>query len=158
MLQKKKKVLLNLVADKMEKSDSFKYYPPSEKESKNSWNARIGLGASDRRLAFSRQASFDQSREPHTPVSIDLNDPAKALLGRSISSIDIPPGFLYSLEEKDKFSGGGNESAETFSVLRMVRSGNRYMKRLFLMISLNVAYSTTELAIGLFTGRVGENI
>lgn len=29
------------------------------------------------------------------------------------------------------------------------------MRRLFLMISLNVAYSTAELAIGLFTGRVG---
>lgn len=29
------------------------------------------------------------------------------------------------------------------------------MKRLFLLISLNVAYSTAELAIGLFTGRVG---
>lgn len=29
------------------------------------------------------------------------------------------------------------------------------MKRLFLLISLNVAYSTAELLIGLFTGRVG---
>lgn len=35
------------------------------------------------------------------------------------------------------------------------RSGNRYMKRLFWLISLNVAYSTAELAIGLFTGRIG---
>lgn len=32
------------------------------------------------------------------------------------------------------------------------------MKRLFLLISLNVAYSTAELAIGLFTGRVGMNL
>ncbi|PRQ51518.1 putative cation efflux protein [Rosa chinensis] len=37
----------------------------------------------------------------------------------------------------------------------MLRSGNRHMKRLFLLISLNVAYSTAELCIGLFTGRVG---
>ncbi|KAG8634360.1 metal tolerance protein C2 [Manihot esculenta] len=41
------------------------------------------------------------------------------------------------------------------SIFRVVRSGNRQMKRLFMMISLNVAYSTVELGIGLFTGRVG---
>lgn len=41
------------------------------------------------------------------------------------------------------------------SVIRAVRSGNRAMKKLALMISLNLAYSTTELMIGLFTGRVG---
>lgn len=148
----------------MEKSDSFKYYTPSETEHQNSWNAGFGIGASDRRLAFSRQASFDQSREPHTPISINLNDPAKPLLSRSVSSIDIPPGFFYSLDEKDKFSGEGNGSADKFSVLlfvssvfRIMRSGNRYMKRLFVMISLNVAYSTAEFTIGLFTGRVGKH-
>ncbi|XP_062168026.1 metal tolerance protein C2 [Alnus glutinosa] len=146
----------------MEKSDSFKFYTPSETEHQNSWNAGFGIGASDRRLAFSRQASFDQSREPHTPISINLNDPAKPLLSRSVSSIDIPPGFFYSLDENDTFSGEGNGSADKFSVLlfvssvfRILRSGNRYMKRLFVMISLNVAYSTAELTIGLFTGRVG---
>jgi zinc transporter 5/7 len=148
----------------MEKCDSFKFYTPSETEHQNSWNAGFGIGASDRRLAFSRQASFDQSREPHTPISINLNDPAKPLLSRSVSSIDIPPGFFYSLDEKDTFSGEGNGSADKFSVLlfvssvfRILRSGNRYMKRLFVMISLNVAYSTAELTIGLFTGRVGKH-
>ncbi|XP_041024584.1 metal tolerance protein C2 [Juglans microcarpa x Juglans regia] len=146
----------------MEKSDSFKYYQPSEKESQNSWNAGFGLSVSDRRLAFSRQASFDQAREPHTPVSINLNDPEKPLLARSVSSIDIPTGPFYSLDESNKYSGEGNGSAQkfsflsfVFSILRIMRSGNRYMKRLFVMISLNVAYSTAELVIGLFTGRVG---
>ena len=43
-----------------------------------------------------------------------------------------------------------------FSLFRNVRAGHRYMKRLFFMISLNVAYSTVELLIGLFTGRVGK--
>ncbi|EEF31669.1 cation efflux protein/ zinc transporter, putative [Ricinus communis] len=38
---------------------------------------------------------------------------------------------------------------------RVLRSGNRQMKRLLTLISLNVAYSTAELGIGLFTGRVG---
>lgn len=72
------------------------------------------------------------------------------------------PGKPYLLEESEAF-GDGNGSDETFSVLklvlglfRVVRFGNRYMKRLLLLISLNVAYSTTELAIGLFTGRVGN--
>lgn len=115
---------------KMEKSDSFKY-------SQN-------FGISDRRLAFSRQASFSQSR-----------DPTKPLLSRTVSSIDIPPGFDY-------FSGEGKESVQKFSlsffvssIFGILRYGNRYMKRLFVMISLNVAYSTAELAIGLITGRVG---
>lgn len=138
----------------MEKSDSFKYYAPAETDSQSSWNTGFGLDVSDRRLAFARQPSFDQSREPHTPVSINLNDTAKPLLSRSVSSIDIPPGFF----ENDKFSSAGNGSAEKFSLLsffRIIRSGNRYMKRLFVMISLNVAYSTAELTIGLFTGRIG---
>ncbi|XP_023903472.1 metal tolerance protein C2 [Quercus suber] len=124
----------------MDKSDSFKYYTSSGKDSQNSRNSDFGLGSTDRRLAFSRQASFSQS---------------KPLLSRSVSSIDIPPGF-------DNFYGESKGPAEKFSVslfvssaFRILRTGNRYMKRLFLMISLNVAYSTSELAIGLFTGRVG---
>jgi solute carrier family 30 (zinc transporter), member 5/7 len=40
-------------------------------------------------------------------------------------------------------------------VVRGVANGSRPMKRLALMISLNVAYSMIELLIGLFTGRVG---
>ncbi|XWS43247.1 hypothetical protein CRYUN_Cryun16bG0086500 [Craigia yunnanensis] len=36
-----------------------------------------------------------------------------------------------------------------------MRTGNQQMKRLLIMISLNVAYSTAELAIGLFTDRMG---
>ncbi|KAL6136549.1 hypothetical protein ACLB2K_061844 [Fragaria x ananassa] len=129
----------------MEQSNSFK-------NPQTPWSSdRIGLGATDRRLAFSRQAS------------INLNDSSSAttpFLSRSVSSIDVPPG-AYS-DENDKLFGQGRVSVEklTFlivfdSVFRILRSGNRYMKRLFLLISLNVAYSTAELCIGLFTGRVG---
>ncbi|XP_068341967.1 metal tolerance protein C2-like [Pyrus communis] len=136
----------------MDKSNSFK-------ASQNPWSADFGLGATDRRLAFSRQVSFQQHREPpHTPVSINLNDSEAS---RSVSSIDVPPG-AYLTEESDKIFGGRSVSAEKLSVLvvfesvfRILRSGNRYMKRLFLLISLNVAYSTVELFIGLFTGRIG---
>lgn len=78
-----------------------------------------------------------------------------------MSSIDVPPG-AYLTEESDKLFGDRSVSAEKLSVLvlfesvfRILRSGNRYMKRLFLLISLNVAYSTVELFIGLFTGRIG---
>ncbi|KAB2608087.1 metal tolerance protein C2 [Pyrus ussuriensis x Pyrus communis] len=140
----------------MDKSNSFK-------ATQNPWSADFGLGATDRRLAFSRQASFQQYREPpHTPVSINLNDSeAKPFLSRSVSSIDVPPGE-YLTEESDKLFGDRSVSAEKLSVLvlfesvfRILRSGNRYMKRLFLLISLNVAYSTVELFIGLFTGRIG---
>uniref|UniRef100_A0A2N9FTE3 peptidylprolyl isomerase n=1 Tax=Fagus sylvatica TaxID=28930 RepID=A0A2N9FTE3_FAGSY len=76
----------------MEKSDSFKY----------SQNFKIDL--SDRRLAFSRQASFNQSR-----------DPTKPLLSRTASSIDIPLGFDY-------FSGEGKESVQKFSLSFFVSS------------------------------------
>lgn len=140
----------------MEKSNSFK-------GPQNPWSADLGLGTSDRRLAFSRQASFQQYHEPHTPVSINLNDSeATPFLSRSVSSIDVPPG-AYLAEENDKLFGERRVSAEKLSVLlvfesvfRILRSGNRYMKRLFLLISLNVAYSTAELCIGLFTGRIGS--
>ncbi|PQM41635.1 metal tolerance protein C2 [Prunus yedoensis var. nudiflora] len=139
----------------MEKSNSFK-------GPQNPWSADLGLGTSDRRLAFSRQASFQQYHEPHTPVSINLNDSeATPFLSPSVSSIDVPSG-AYLAEENDKLFGERRVSAEKLSVLlvfesvfRILRSGNRYMKRLFLLISLNVAYSTAELCIGLFTGRIG---
>ncbi|KAM5559053.1 hypothetical protein ABKV19_020607 [Rosa sericea] len=147
----------------MEKSNSFK-------GSQSPWSSDFGLGATDRRLAFSRQASFHQYHDPpHTPRSINLNDSSSTttattpFLSRTVSSIDVPPGAYSAAEENDKlFFGEGRVSAEklTFltifeSVFRILRSGNRYMKRLFLLISLNVAYSTAELCIGLFTGRVG---
>ncbi|EPS69961.1 hypothetical protein M569_04795, partial [Genlisea aurea] len=40
-------------------------------------------------------------------------------------------------------------------VRRGLRSGNKQMRRLLILISLNVAYSTVELLIGLFSGKVG---
>uniref|UniRef100_A0A2N9HUP4 peptidylprolyl isomerase n=1 Tax=Fagus sylvatica TaxID=28930 RepID=A0A2N9HUP4_FAGSY len=76
----------------MEKSDSFKY------------SQDFIIDLSDRRLAFSRQASFNQSR-----------DPTKPLLSRTASSIDIPLGFDY-------FSGEGKESVQKFSLSFFVSS------------------------------------
>ncbi|KAL9331689.1 hypothetical protein ACSQ67_001299 [Phaseolus vulgaris] len=111
------------------------------RESLTSINGDFGFGgATDRRFAFSRQSSFQQ---PHTPIDI----PAHGL-----------HHHLYWSARDDKPSASLRQSSFSsfvFSVFRNVRSGQRYMKRLFLMISLNVAYSTAELLIGLFTGRVG---
>ncbi|CAJ1908573.1 unnamed protein product [Sphenostylis stenocarpa] len=111
------------------------------KESLTSINGDFGFGgATDRRFAFSRQSSFQQ---PHTPIDI----PAHGL-----------HHHLYWSARDDKPSASlrrSSLSSFVFSVFRNVRSGNRYMKRLFLMISFNVAYSTAELLIGIFTGRVG---
>lgn len=75
----------------------------------------------------------------------------------------MPPLEAYAAEENVKFFGEGEEvwaeklSVSVFlgSVFGSMRSGNRFMKRLFVLISLNVAYSTAELCIGLLTGRVG---
>lgn len=147
----------------MDRSGSFNHHTASN-DSQNSWNRdAAGFGANDRRFAFSRQTSSKQWQEPppHTPISFNSDDSAKPLLSRNMSSIKIPPGGCFS-SESNNFFGGKDDSGDklsilslAFSILENVRSGNRYMKRLFLMISLNVLYSTAELAIGLLTGRIG---
>ncbi|RAL51783.1 hypothetical protein DM860_010501 [Cuscuta australis] len=107
------------------------------------------FGGSDRRFAFSRQVSFQQS-----------NSFSKPLLMRNVSSIDIPD--IYYRDSSERFPAESKISDEKFSasslvsaVFRGVTSGNKPMRRLFLLISLNVAYSTVELCVGLFSGRVG---
>lgn len=131
-------------------------------ESLGSLNGDFGFsGTSDRRFAFSRQPSFQQ---PRTPISTDSTDLSfrKPFLSRTDSSIDIPssgPHHHYWSGHDDKPSGSPRKpsfSSFVLSFFRNIRSGHRYMKRLFFMISLNVAYSTVELLIGLFTGRVGK--
>lgn len=130
----------------MDKNKSFKYYRQE---------SDLGLSTSDRRLAFSRQFSYRQSQQdPHTPISLFSNEVSMPLLSRSSSSIDIPLGIPQNdkyFPERDTYPC----ETDKFSVFRAMRSGNRQLKRLFIMISLNVAYSTAELCIGLFTGRVG---
>lgn len=136
----------------------------AEADFRNSWNREFGFGANDRRLGYSRQASFQKSHEPHTPIPIFRNDSVKPFLSRTVSSVDIPP-VIYPLEEYDQSTVQMHGSAQKFSVLllvpsvfRLIRSGNKPTKRLFILISLNVAYSTAELLIGLLSGRVGMEI
>lgn len=84
------------------------------------------------------------------------NHSFKPHLYRSDSSIGIPPS-----EGGDIWKGGesGGEKRTAVEVLlgvvRDVMSGSRPMKRLAVLILMNVAYSTAELMIGLLTGRVG---
>ncbi|XP_057488956.1 metal tolerance protein C2-like [Actinidia eriantha] len=133
------------------KSQSFHYHK-LEADSPPSWNADFGIG--DRRLAFSRQTSFHQSAE---------NDSVKPMLSRTASSIDIPQGEGGNVFREEKFFLGEEKVwEERFSVvlfvslaLRIIRSGNRPMRRLLVLIFLNVAYSTAELCIGLLSGRIG---
>ena len=136
----------------MERSVSFDLR--GDNELPNDRSSDVGYAANDRRLAYSR--SFHHSHGPRTPA-------AKPFLDRTVSTIDMPPE-IYSVDGDDVFFGEGKAAAAIgkVSVLRMVlvvfgvlRNGNRQMKRLFMLISLNVAYSTTELLIGLLTGRVG---
>ncbi|XP_010498516.1 PREDICTED: metal tolerance protein C2-like [Camelina sativa] len=139
----------------MERSVSFN--PRCDNELPNDRGSDVGYTTNDRRLAYSR--SFQQSHGPRTPA---FTEAAKPFLDRTVSSIDMPP-VIYSVDGNDVFFGEGKEvEFGKGSVLDMVweifgvlRSGNRQMKRLFLLIALNVLYSTTELSIGLFTGRVG---
>lgn len=147
----------------MERSGSFNHHTASN-DSQNSWNRETGFGANDRRLAFSRQASLKQWHEPpHTPIPINSDDSAKPLLSRNMS-INIPTGGYFASESNKLFRVKENSGDKlsvlslSFSILENVRSGNRYMKRLFLMISLNVLYSTAELAVGLLTGRIGIDV
>ncbi|XP_058098184.1 metal tolerance protein C2 [Magnolia sinica] len=138
-------------------------------ESQQSWNGEIGFGSgSDRRYAFSRQPSFRQ-HDAHTPIPIISNESVHPVLYRSSSSINIPPGIYPPLENESVWRGHGKSSfreersspknvsfpLRMLSVFQVMRSGSRPMKRLFVMITLNVAYSTAELVIGIFTRRFG---
>lgn len=136
-------------------SKSFDYRT-AEADFRHSWNSELGFFENDRRLVFSRQASFQQQSQepPHTPVSINLDRP---FLSRTVSCVDVPP-VAYPPEE----DGVYGEQVKRFSVLlpvssvfRLIRSGSKPMKRLLMLISLNVACSTAELCIGLLSGRVG---
>lgn len=134
----------------------------------NSSDGDLGFAGNDRRFAYSRQSSFGQFAEPRTPTTIVSTNysrsqsQSQAAFSRSVSSIDIPPG-IYSGGENDyslwKDSGKSEENVSSvgliLSIFRVMRTGNRPMKRLFLLISLNVTYSIAELFIGLILGRVG---
>lgn len=132
---------------------AFEYHKVAD--SLRSYTGDFNFGEStDRRFAYSRQASLrpNAAVEPHTPQPV---------LSRSISSIDIQPGsyfpdsrFSYSKEMDEKFSAFSFVSL----ILGGLRSGNKQMRRLFVLISLNVAYSTAELFIGLFSGRIGMKV
>ncbi|XP_021867361.1 metal tolerance protein C2 isoform X2 [Spinacia oleracea] len=128
------------------------------------YNSQQTPHSSDRRYAYHRQSSLQQFPDPRTPTTVisNNNNSQTPAFSRSISSIDIPPGFHpgneidYSLWKDSPKSEGKLSSTELISsVFRALRTGNRPMKRLFLLISLNVAYSTAELFIGLLSGRVG---
>lgn len=138
-------------------------------DSGRSWNGDYGFGSGDRRLAFSRQASF-RPADAFSPRSSDGRDSTRLFFGRNSSSIGIPSDMYSQVGSTDVGRSYGKSSFgeertrhQKFSfpilaltVLRSIRSGNRLMKRLSLMIFLNVAYSTAELMIGIFSGRVGE--
>ena len=137
-------LLFHFRVPKMEPRDS----------SRSSLNGDFGFGTvSDRRFAFSRQASFQQQQQPHTPIAGDSGRP---FLSRTDSSIDIPTNPVHRYDKLSESTQRSSFPSFVFNVFRNIRSGHRYMKRLFLMISLNVAYSTAELLFGLFTGRVGK--
>ncbi|KQK02181.1 metal tolerance protein C2 [Brachypodium distachyon] len=92
------------------------------------WNPNYGVvGSGDRRLAYSRQLSISSPLAP-TPR-----------LARSDSSISMPSTLLQ----------GGPAS------IRSRWLATRHMRRLALLLALNVAYSAVEFSIGLLTGRIG---
>lgn len=141
----------------MEKTDSFTYNSmPVADDTTQSWKSDFGFN--DRRYAFARQTSFQES--PHTPISIMQSDLSRPFLSRTASSIDMP----NVMDEKEKVYGRSGEGKRRsfiplfeLSDLMSLRSGSKPMKKLFLMISFNVAYSTVELLLGLFTGRIGDD-
>ncbi|KAJ9181194.1 hypothetical protein P3X46_009348 [Hevea brasiliensis] len=149
----------------MEKSNSFKYQT-REANWQHPWTGDFGFAASDRRYTYGRQSSFNhQSGKPHSTISVISNEKLNPLLSRTVSSIDVPPEIYsddYESESIFETAKGSNKDKKALSVLHsvisifgVVRSGKRQMKRLLIMIWLNVVYSTAELGIGLFTGRVG---
>ncbi|KAI4300681.1 hypothetical protein L6164_034030 [Bauhinia variegata] len=94
-------------------------------ESRGSLNGVFRFGSSERRFPFSRQASFQQSHEPQTPISIDFNDSTRPFLSRTSSSIEIPPGPYWSVED-DKFSGEREGLRRNFSLSSFTVSFSEY--------------------------------
>ena len=127
-------------------------------DSGKQWLRDYGIGNGDRRLAFSRQTSL-RTAEALTPRNLEINDSVTPLLARNSSGVNIPPEmyfgkspFVEEITRDQKF----DLYVVTLSVLRAIGSGHRLMKRLLWMIFMNVAYSTAELMIGIFSGRVGK--
>ncbi|KAL3632421.1 Metal tolerance protein C2 [Castilleja foliolosa] len=121
-------------------------------DSPRSYTGDFDFGeTTDRRFRFSRSASAHRNGafEPHTPQPV---------FARSVSSIDIPPGS-YLTDPRSQYSKENDENIPASSLVSLIlgafRSGNKHMRQLFVLISLNVAYSTTEFCIGLFSGRIG---
>ncbi|KAL9240170.1 hypothetical protein vseg_014419 [Gypsophila vaccaria] len=140
-------------------------------------NPNFAFTGNDRRYAYTRQSSLQHVADPRSPTIISNNftrssssssgsNHSQAVFLRSVSSIDIQPtvyggnGGDYGVwKDYGKSPAVGEERLTSIevvsSVFRVLRSGNRPMKRLFVLISLNVAYSTAELFIGLLSGRAG---
>ncbi|PWA93160.1 Cation efflux protein [Artemisia annua] len=119
----------------------------------------------DRRFNFSRQTSFQNPKTPHTPVTIISNDVKKKhVLSRNSSKIEVFPApkvFPKQVVEYNNRVWGDEEKFSGFSGFsgfgdwfKVVRLGSRQMKRLVMLIFLNVACSSGELVVGLVTGRV----
>lgn len=139
---------------RLHQNAAFDYSKPADSPGSYTGDFSFGEGT-DRRFAYTRQASMRQSAaavEAHTP---------RPELTRCMSSIDIPPGS-YLRDYRFSNSKGTGERVSPFSIVSLVlgglRSGNKQMRRLLVLISLNVAYSTAELFIGLFSGRIGMEI
>ncbi|XP_076940516.1 metal tolerance protein C2-like [Bidens hawaiensis] len=135
-------------------------YQKLEAETPRSWNT----SDFDRRFAYSRQTSF--SGEQPTPVSIISNSYStnKPLLSRTSSKIDIYPTPVREYRSERIWSDSVSKidnynddsvSGFVFSLVNVIRSGNKPMKRLVMLISLNVACSMAELLIGLLSGQAG---
>lgn len=134
-------------------------YQKLESETPHSWNTTTG--EFDRRFAFSRQTSFNQQQQqPHTPP-VSIISSKKPFLSRNSSKIDIfqaPKVF----PKQNEYLYGGNKIwteeesfGKTENLFKVIRLGSRPMKRLVMLISLNVACSTAELLIGLLLGQAG---
>nr|XP_043622962.1 metal tolerance protein C2 [Erigeron canadensis] len=143
--------------------------PDYESETPRSWNNEF-----DRRFAFSRQTSFQKPQSPRTPSKVLSNNyfskppppPPPPLLTRTSSKIDVfqQPEYDtiwthddYNNQRLDIYNKNNRiwVFGFVFYLFNVVRSGNRAMKRLLMLILLNVACSTAELLIGLFSGQAG---
>ncbi|KAK9725700.1 hypothetical protein RND81_05G163500 [Saponaria officinalis] len=159
-------------------SSSIDPKPPLNKTTSFNYSSHQTLNSpvagNDRRYAYARQSSLQRFADPRSPTIISnsfnrssssngggVSNYSQSMFSRSVSSIDIPPtsaggGSDYGVWKSSSVAGDKLSSIEVVSsVLRVLRSGNRPMKRLFVLISLNVAYSTAELFIGLLSGRAG---
>lgn len=90
------------------------------------------------------------SRTPESPLPLFHSEEKKTKTRSPLSRLKP-----YMLNGSPTRFGRGTAAGRFLTILNFARFRGRDTKQLAILISLNIAYSTTELLLGLFLGKIG---